>query len=134
MPATPRIRMVYKNKGLVKRGCCVVTNCPPPTAGNITIDDLGPSGNPTYDTLYSYTIEYTNATSFQWYYALAPNYVPVAFVDGSNVSGSQTSTLLIKIKTTGCPPTIVPANVYCIVTNTCGSATSTNAGLAGCGF
>jgi hypothetical protein len=130
--------MVYKNKGLVKNGCCVVESAPPPppcvppTAGIITPTDLGPTGDPTYDTLYSYTVDQTNGTSFLWFYHLGE--ITERLSDGGNVSGSQTPTLLIKTKTTGCPPDTSDRYFSCFVSNNCGSARSQRVRTLGCGF
>lgn len=138
MPATPRIRMVYKNKGVVKNGCCVVESAPPPppcippTAGIIRINDLGPTGDPNFDTLYSYTVDQTNGTSFQWFYIL--DETSTLLSDGPNVSGSQTPTLLIKTKTTDCPPVSQTRFFVCNVSNNCGTAGSQPITTLGCGF
>ena len=131
MPATRRIPMVYKNKGLVKNGCCVVPSCVPPTAGNVTINNCRPSGVPTYDTRCDYTVQYSNGTSFQWFYILQSN-PPQPFVDGANVSGSQTPTMSVNSRTIGCPPIVQPLPIFCVVTNSCGSATSGSVPLNGC--
>jgi hypothetical protein len=128
--------MVYKNKGVVKNGCCVVESAPPPcippTAGIIRINDLGPSGDPTYDTLYSYTVDQTNGTSFRWFCRVGETTTLLS--DGGNVSGSQTPILLVKTKTTGCPPVIQPQFFVCDVSNNCGTARSENGSVQGCGF
>jgi hypothetical protein len=132
--------MVYKNKGVVKNGCCVVESAPPPppvvcvppTAGNITITDLGPTGNPTYDTLYSYAVNQTNGTSFVWFYGFGDNGF-LQLSDSDNISGSQTPILLIKTKTTDCS-SFPPSNFYCVVSNNCGSARSEDVIVQGCGF
>lgn len=127
MPATPRIRMVYKNKGLVKKGCCVVANCPPPTVGNITSSNCVFDGQ--YTTTCDYTVNSSGGTSFQWYYAVAPSYDPVAFVNGPRISGSQTPTL--RMGATDQPISCLNSNIYCIVTNSCGSVQINNAPIVG---
>lgn len=111
---------------------CCAPLCPLPTAGAITRTDLGPTGDPTYDTLYSYTVDQTNGTSFLWFYILGETSVKLS--DGGNVSGSQTPTLLIKTKTTGCPPNISVRYFVCFVSNNCGSARSETVIVLGCGF
>jgi hypothetical protein len=128
--------MVYKNKGVVKNGCCVVSPpppCVPPTAGIIRINDLGPTGDPNFDTLYSYTVDQTNGTSFVWFYSYGDTGL-LQLSDGGNVSGSQTPILLIKTKTNDCPTNIQPTYFYCIVSNICGSARSEEVIVQGCGF
>ena len=118
MPATPRIRMVSKNRGLVKNGCCVVQpvpSCVPPTAGAVT-------NSSEIEGRAVLTVAYTGATSFQWWYSYNPledPFPPRQFVNGPYVSGSTTPTLTLTRVTGG-----NPRPVYCIVTNACGSATS----------
>jgi hypothetical protein len=110
--------------------CSSGGSCVPPTAGAVTLTDLGPISDPTYDTLFSYTVDQTNGTSFQWFIIFRDTTTQLS--DGGNVSGSQTPTLVVKTKTIGCPPIIQPRYFYCVVSNNCGSAVSENALVQGC--
>jgi hypothetical protein len=125
----------YKQKNAeirrVTSQCCTIL-CPLPTAGLITTSDLGPTGDPTYDTLYSYTVNQTNGTSFKWFYVVGESTILLS--DGGNVSGSQTPILLIKTKTIGCPPNGQVRYFVCNVSNNCGSAGSQPKVVLGCGF
>jgi hypothetical protein len=115
----------------VNSQCCAIP-CILPTAGIITTTDLGPTGDPTYDTLYSYTVDQTNGTSFQWFYMLGDTSTLLS--DGGNISGSQTQILLVKTRTTDCPPVIQARYFVCNVSNNCGSAGSQPIIVLGCGF
>ena len=117
--------------GRVISQCCS-TDCLSPTADGVTISNLGPTDDPTFDTLFSYTVQYTNGTSFQWFYISQESTTQLS--DTPNISGSQTSILLVKTKTTDCPIVIQPSYFLCVVSNNCGSARSGTALAQGCGF
>jgi hypothetical protein len=95
MPATPRIRMVYKNKGLVKRGCCVVESggpsCITPTM-SISVVNNG--------SFFVCTVTITGSppTGLQWKYitGVGPVKDSTPFIDDPpNVSGSTTTQLTL---------------------------------------
>ena len=121
----------YKQKNAGIRRCNQVTSpclVPLPTAGLVTVNNCRSSGNFSLPTTCDYTVQYSNGTSFQWYYIGLGN--PVAFTDNANVSGSHTP--ILSLNTGNCPPSITPAYIFCIVTNSCGSATSQYASISGC--
>ena len=96
----------YKQKNAgIKKCVCPPIICLRPTAGNIV------------NTRPTHTVIFTNGTSFQWWYLVGTT--PVPFVNGNGVSGSTTSVLTINQLSEGNLVTI-----YCIVSNSCGSATS----------
>jgi hypothetical protein len=125
------IRRYNTVSGRVTSQCCA-TPCIPPTAGLIRTNNLGPTGDPTYDTLYSYTVDQTNGTSFVWFYIVGETTLQLS--DGGNISGSQTQILLVKTRTTNCPPVSETPYFVCNVLNNCGSAGSQPIVVLGCGF
>lgn len=124
------IRRYNPVSGRVTSQCCITCNLP--TAGNITLTDLGPTGDPTFDTLYSYTVDQTYGTSFTWWQIIGEQTGIIS--DTSLISGSQTSTLLVKTQTIGCPGIIHPPNyLFCDVSNNCGTTRSEIRVIVGCG-
>lgn len=89
--------MVYKNKGLVKKGCCVVQSGPPvaqcivPTISNITVVRNG--------SFFVCTVTITGSPmQLQWYYITGsgPTKNTIPFIDNPpNVSGSTTTQLTL---------------------------------------
>jgi hypothetical protein len=113
-----------KAAGVFKYGCA---SCYPPTAGNITSSNCSFDGQ--YITTCDYTVNYSAGDSFQWFYERPPGTTPVAFVNGANISGSQTPTL--RMGATDQFDICQAVNIYCIVSNTCGSVQSNNAAVVG---
>ena len=116
-----------KAAGVFKYECTVpVSQCPLPSAGGIT------SSNCVFDeetdiTTCDYTAASSGGTSFQWFYISGTN-PPQPFVNGGNISGSQTQTLRMGAVESD---TCIISSIYCIVTNNCGSAQSSNAAVVG---
>lgn len=124
---TRTVQSINKSKmkaaGVFKYGC---PQCYPPTAGGIT------SSNCVFDeetdiTTCDYTVASSGGTSFQWFYISGSN-PPQPFVNGANISGSQTQTLRMGAVESD---TCIISSIYCIVTNNCGSAQSSNAAVVG---
>lgn len=115
--------------GYYKIGCG-----PYPTVGNILRSNCRPSSDPVYTTRCDYTVQYSNGTSFQWYYGAGQIFRPFALVDDAYVSGSQTPTVSLNttVPMLGCGG--IQTIFYCIVTNSCGSTQSNNSAdlLDGC--
>ena len=97
--------------------CCDASpSCFPPTTGDIIPSNCSSDGE--YITTCDYTVNSSGGTSFQWFY-ISGTHPPQPFIDGPNISGSQTPTLRMKASSEGdvCPA----VDIYCIVTNNCGS-------------
>lgn len=105
--------MVYKNRGLVKNGCCVVQPPPPcvvPTLSGITFTNNGGT--------QSYTVTLTGSQiAVQWYYFIPGSdqfSFPRPFLDNPiSVSGSQTTTLILT------PPAYNGYTIFCSGRNPC---------------
>lgn len=97
--------------------CCDASpSCPPPTSGTITPSNCA-FDQETEITTCDYTVTSSGGTSFQWFYISGSN-PPQPFIDGPNISGSQTATLSMSASSeASCPITVI----YCIVLNSCGS-------------
>lgn len=106
--------------------CCdAPPSCFPPTTGDITPSNCSSDGQ--YITTCDYTVNSSGGTSFQWFYILQSN-PPQPFVDGPNISGSQTPTLTMSANSEeSCSTTII----YCIVSNSCGSVQINLDGVVG---
>ena len=97
--------------------CCDASpSCPPPTAGIITPSNCSSDGQ--YITTCDYTVNSSGGTNFQWFYISGSN-PPQPFIDGPNISGSQTATL--RMSATDEPEICGRVDIYCIVSNSCGS-------------
>jgi hypothetical protein len=97
--------------------CCDTSpSCSLPTTGDITPSNCA-FDQETQITTCDYTVNSSGGTLFQWFYIFGIN-PPEPFIDGPNISGSQTQTLRM-----GALETDVCAinSIYCIVTNNCGS-------------
>lgn len=97
--------------------CCNdSSSCPLPTAGTITPSNCA-FDQETQITTCNYTVNSSGGTSFQWFYISGTN-PPQPFIDGPNISGSQTPTLTMSASSEEqCPTT----DIYCIVSNSCGT-------------
>jgi Flp pilus assembly protein TadG len=104
------------SKRVTSTCCDASSSCFPPTTGDITPSNCSSDGQ--YITTCDYTVNSSGGTSFQWYYILQSN-PPQPFIDGPNISGSQTPTL--RMSATDQVDTCLISNIYCIVTNSCGS-------------
>jgi len=111
--------------GRVTSQCCI-TPCILPTAGAITTSNCV-FVQETYITTCDYTVASSGGTSFQWFYISGSN-PPQPFVNGTNISGSQTQTLRMGAVESD---TCIISSIYCIVTNNCGSVQSSNAAIVG---
>lgn len=113
--------------GFYKIGCG-----PYPTVGNIIRSNCRPNEDSAYETRCDYTVQYSNGTSFQWYYGRGEIGNAFPFVDSPVVSGSQTPTITLNTSSN------IECNInsfFCVVTNSCGSSVNSNSGLsvlAGC--
>jgi len=90
--------------------------CNPPTTGDITPSNCA-FDQETQITTCDYTVNSSDGTSFQWFYISGSN-PSLPFIDGPNISGSQTQTLRMgAVELDQCTIN----SIYCIVTNNCGS-------------
>jgi len=142
MPATPRIRMVYKNRGLVKNGCCVVPSAPaciPPTSTTITtcttkgcLTGCNITNNKTVSIVFPTEGEFPDQiiilpsppVVYQWYWIDAGG-GHNAFFDGDIILGSQTSRLCLTEPGGVC----TAYNIYCVYSNNCGTITTNTVSL-----
>jgi len=135
MPATARIRMVYKNRGLVKNGCCVVPSAPaciPPTSttittcrskcencpkqGDIDISIVFPTQGEIPDQII---ILPSPPVVYQWYW-IDGSGGKHPFSDGNNIVGSQTSRICLTPTKGEC----TAYDIYCVYSNNCGTITT----------
>ena len=106
----------------------MLPSCSLPTVGDITPSNCSSDGQ--YITTCDYTVNSSGGTSFQWYYSIpAQGNVPVAFVDGPNISGSQTPTL--RMSATDRFIVCQRVDIWCIVSNNCGSVQINLDGVVG---
>ena len=106
-------------------GGCVIL-CPKPSVGDITSSNCSYVAQ-TDTTTCDYTVDSSDGTSFQWFYYLDFS-SPQEFVDGPNVSGSQTQTITLSASPNG---NCVPFSFFCNVTNSCGTTRSPESELVG---
>ena len=123
------VRRYNSVSGRVTATCCdSSSSCLLPTTGDITPSNCSSDGH--YITTCDYTVNSSGGTSFQWYYSIpAQGDVPVAFVDGPNISGSRTPTLTLSA--TDRFQVCQRVNIFCIVTNNCGSVQINLPGVVG---
>ena len=115
------IRRYSTVSGRVTSQCCL-TQCSLPIITGVTITNCQANGHPTYNTRCDYTVQYSNGTSFQWYWVESA--VTQQLSDGNNITGTQTPTITLNTSNTD---TCAITSLFCIVSNSCGSSTSPNA-------